>query len=109
MMNFKIFWYIRNILLKIKFNIGKLWLLLLEKIDYMKLDNPLSWQVIKTLFFKIVKAIVIILITWHIDDVILTKLKTEAFDNELLLSVVIGGLGVAGVMLGLYCSNIASI
>jgi len=108
-MNFKIFWYIRNIMLKIKFNIGKLWLLLLEKIDYMKSDNPLSWQVIKTLFFKIVKAIIVILITWHIDYVILTKLKTEAFDNELLLSVVIGGLGVAGVMLGLYCSNIASI
>lgn len=44
-----------------------------------------------------------------VDIVLLNVCKEFALNNSILADIIIGELGVAGVILGLYCSNISSV
>ena len=53
-----------------------------------------------------------IIITWlvtKLDTVLLIKLNGEAFAADMFKDIVLGGMGIACVILGLYCANVASI
>ncbi len=69
----------------------------------------------KILFFKamdgILKSSIIAIFLHNFDSLFLkiTKFTINTTNNNILLDVIIGELGVAGVILGLYCTNISTV
>lgn len=108
-MNRKIFWKLRKILLKIVFNIKRV---LYRIIDFVSGNNEyrsFRGMVIKNSLLGILKVAIFITIILWMDELILKIGDVPIVDKNIFVPSVIGGISVAGVILGLYCANIASI
>lgn len=108
-MKTKIYWRIRKrilgLIFKIKKIIYKVSIRKYSSIEYSSFANIL----LNKLIFKVVKAAILVIFL-HIGDGMLYKYGvTKRINNEIFINVIIGQLGVAGVILGLYSSNISSI
>lgn len=108
-MKTKIYWRIRkrilDLIFKIKKIIYKVSIRKYSSIEYSSFANIL----LKKLIFKVVMVTILVKFL-HIGDGILYKYGvTKRINNEIFINVIIGQLGVAGVILGLYSSNISSI
>lgn len=108
-MNNRLYWKIRKAFLNLKFRLKKNYYGI-----YSSLDAETSylsfWSVVikKTLLVIIRTSLVAIALL--IAESLFTKVNLfNPVDNNMLLDALIGGIGVAGVILGLYCANISSI
>ena len=108
-MNRKEYWKLRKlfktIVFKIKTCIYRLIDFVSEKSEYLSFKR----LIIKSLLSGIIKDSIFIIIGLWLDTLVLKNEDVPAVDKFLLIPVIIGGIGVAGVILGLYCANIASI
>ncbi|MDC4251226.1 hypothetical protein M3X99_09360 [Clostridium perfringens] len=106
----RIYWKLRK---RVKNIIFKIKIFLFKNKDYIydkKLEGILYFSLLKEVLKQIFINLIIIVITFYIDLVILHELNNRiVIDNDLLFNLLVAMLGIAGVFLGLYCSNIMSI
>lgn len=103
------YWKIRKQLLNLIFKIKKIAFVIdnrrqLSK-EYKSFNRLLFGRFVSGVF----KGIILAAFSRLLDNALLTVGAVLALDNSILADVIIGELGVAGVILGLYCSNISSV
>jgi len=108
-MNNSAYWKIRHWLTKLSFQAKKLVFILLEK--GQKASGMFSWHVDvwKTIIVEVLKGLLGVSVVLKADKWILSATKEMAICGELFLDIILGGMGIAGVILGLYCANLSSI
>lgn len=111
----KQFWKIKSKIVNFKFQLQKLLYGIRKKIDNCKKSASFSSILIKTFVMQILKAVILASVLLYSDIYIvpliadqLLIINLEPINTTLAADIIIGGLGVAGVILGLYCSNITS-
>ncbi len=73
-------------------------------------DFKFFWRIIiRNSIRGSVKAILVLLILASIDNKLVAVCNGIKLNDNIVVSTIIGGIGVAGVILGLYCSSIAAI
>lgn len=108
-MNTKLYWIIRNWWMKFAFFIKKHWFSIAYKQYTLKKTKSFSVLILKTIILQLLKAGILCSIVLYLDRILICVTKQETvFDHKIFLDIVLGGVGVAGVILGLYCSNMAS-
>lgn len=108
-MNRKIFWKLRKIILKIAFNIKRVIYRIIDFISGNSEYSSFGRMVVKASFFGIMKATIFVIVLLWMDEVVFKIGNVPKVDKNIFVSFVIGGISIAGVILGLYCANIASI
>lgn len=108
-MNKKIYWKIRKIILTALFKCKTLAFKLFDGREISKEYNSFRSLIIKKSLIGGVKSITIAIILLIWDYLLSNIANTSLLDKTGFTDVVIGGIGVAGVILGLYCANISSI
>ena len=109
-MNNKLFWKARKLLLLVIFKL-KSWLYrVFDFISGNREYSSFKALIIKsTLIFILRNALIITIVLWA-DGVVQSKIRDIIeIDNDIFIPTIIGGIGFAGVILGLYCANITSI
>ena len=108
-MNRKLYWIVRQRVLNVIFWIKKGLFHMAEGKDQTDRILPLHFSVLRTAIAQVFEGLIITWLITKLDTVLLTKLNVEAFDADMFKDIVLGGMGSAGVILGLYCANVASI
>lgn len=108
-MNRKLYWIMRRHVLNIVFRIKKSLFRMAEGKDQTDRILPLHFSVLRTAIAQALKGLIITRLITKTDAIMLTKLNVEAFDADIFKDIILGGMGIAGVILGLYCANVASI
>ena len=108
-MNTKLYWVLRSWWRRITFEIRKILYSIRYKYENEKRTKSFSLLILKMVFKKLLFACAVCIVSILIDNKLLDITKNASLENQLFLDIIIGGIGVAGVILGLYCSNMASI
>lgn len=108
-MDKKIFWKLRKSILVIIFYIKRLLYRIIDFINGKSDYRSFGGLVVKRCLLGMLKAIMFVIVGLRVDGLILKIKDVPEVDKSILVSTVIGGIGVSGVILGLYCANIASI
>ena len=108
-MNTKLFWKLRKIYLWIVFQIKKMLFNIMKSSDILNQKFSLQKEISKTVIIQMAKAFIIVFLLIKLDNLLLFKTQKGPFELSMFVDVIIGLLGFAGVVLGLYCANIASI
>ena len=108
-MNHTLYWRLRKYLLSIAFFFKKQQYYCGKRKDKQLLTKPLKNSVAKTILSRLFLSSVIVFVMVGVDQLYLCKAKIEPFDVSLYKDLLLGGMGIAGVILGLYCANIASV
>ena len=108
-MDKKAYWKLRKIILTVLFKIKVCLYRILDFISEFFVYNSLRKRVLISILIGIMKATIVIVAVRWFDGLILKFKDIQEVDNNLFIPTVIGGVSVAGVILGLYCSNITSI
>ncbi len=103
------FWEIRKILLTVLFRCKRLLFGVHNSIKHETGYFSFWFVVLKNTIIQMIKAFVIAGALWVVEFLVNKKITLVPIDNSLLLDALIGGIGVAGVILGLYCANVSSI
>lgn len=77
-----------------------------DRKDYIK---PIEVYILKTILKQVLVSIIAVSVMVGLDYFILITAKIAPFDGDLYKELLLAGMGIAGVILGLYCANIASI
>lgn len=94
---------------KIYFFIEKYLFLYRQNKERKKNLRSIDFFVLKKLFSNLISLLLIIIIILFTDNLIINKFELVAIDNSELMNYIVGGLGIAGIFLGLYSSNVISI
>lgn len=86
-----------------------MWFIVGSRRQSSKEYSPFTKLLISRLVSGAFKGCILALVLGSIDRILLGFCVEEVIDNNILADVIIGELGVAGVILGLYCSNISSV
>ena len=117
-MNSKWYWLIRQKCRNLKFQIKQAAFRLNERKESSERLSSFSRIVIRTLLVQVAINLVLVAVLYVGDKLlsameILAKTQTDplvaTLSESILVDIVIGGIGVAGVILGLYCSNMTSV
>ena len=108
-MNTKLYWILHSWWKSIAFKFKKILYSIRYKYENEKRTKSFSLLILKMVLKKLVFACIICIASIQVDNILLNITKADALDHQLFLDIIIGGIGVAGVILGLYCSNMASI
>lgn len=108
-MNSRIYWNIRKQLVGLIFLMKKTIYKLIQKIDEYHGLSRMRTGVMKTLIRQIFASIIAALILYKFDILLLRRFALCPISLDMFKDIIIGGMGIAGVILGLYCANISSI
>ena len=108
-MNSKIYWKIRKIGLTVLFKIKSLVYRVIDFIESSLSYNSLWKLIIINALTGLFKGLVYAYILSKLDEFVFQKVDVVHVDKNIYIDVIIGEIGVAGVILGLYCSSIASV
>lgn len=108
-MNKKLYWIIRQRVLNVTFSVKKGLFHIAVGKDQTDRILPLHFSVLKMAITQVFKGLFITWLITKLDAILLTKLNVDAFDADMFKDIILGGMGIAGVILGLYCANVASI
>lgn len=108
-MNKKVYWIIHKYLENCKFQF--------KKLVYQFHERYITWlglfsvqiSVLKTMFLSITLNLLLVLFLKYACIQLQKIIGVPSITADLFKDIIIGGMGIAGVILGLYCSNIASI
>lgn len=114
-MQSKLFWKIRAIQLKCQFLLRKIIYQFNRKIEDGRRRIPFTFLLSKMIVTQTIKNLLLAGILLSGDSVLISVFEEKVvgvnflnLDLEIATNVLLGGVGVAGVILGLYCSNITS-
>ena len=108
-MNTRLYWTIKNFFQKIVFDTKRLIYVLKEKFSKQCNLLHIQFDILKVVLWQIFLAIVFVLLLKKCDALLLSYLKLDSVSLDMFKDITIGGMGIAGVILGLYCANISSI
>ena len=108
-MNRKLFWKFRKNILKIVFNIKRVLYRIIDFVSSNSEYRSFRGTIAKKTLLGILKAVILIIIVLWMDELVLKIGDVPIVDKNIFVPSVIGGISVAGIILGLYCANIASI
>lgn len=108
-MNGKTYWVLRKTLLSIVFWIKKIIYRLIDGVTGISEYKSFKRVIIKYSLIEIAKGILASATVLSVDYVFIANGIISVVDNSIFASFIIGGIGIAGVILGLYCSNVATI
>lgn len=108
-MNHELYWKIRKIFIGVIFFFRKQRYRRTEKKDKELLKKQLNKSIAKTILGRLLLSSLIVSIIVGIDHIIIANTELSSFDVDLYKELLLGGMGIAGVILGLYCANIASV
>ena len=109
LMNSKIYWIIHNVIEKIVFYFKSIIFRIVNCIESVRENNSFIATVLLYTLRGFIVGLVVILIVHYIDGVLCNCNIMLEVDISTFVDVIIGGIGIAGIILGLYCSNIISI
>lgn len=101
--------HIQTFARKMVFYINKTVFSLVQKYDQKKYTFSFSKSIYQTLFFHLLLNSVCAYWLFKGDQLLYPRFPQHTLNHDIFLNVTIGGLGIAGVILGLYCSNMAAI
>ena len=104
-----IYWSIRNRILNLIFYIKKVSLKINSRWQLSKEYKSFRSILFARFISGAIKGFILALLLGIIDRTLLKFSLTTIIESNLLGDVILGELGVAGVILGLYCSNISSV
>lgn len=108
-MNHKLYWKIRKIFISVIFFFKKQHYRHMEKKDKELLKKQLNKSIAKTILRRLLLSSLIVSLIVGIDHIIIAHTEISGFNVDLYKELLLGGMGIAGVILGLYCANIASV
>lgn len=108
-MNTRLYWTIKKFFQKIVFDTKRLIYVLKEKFSKQCKLLHIQFDILKVVLWQIFLAIVFVLLLKKCDALLLSYLKLDSISLDMFKDITIGGMGIAGVILGLYCANISSI
>lgn len=108
-MNHKLYWKMRKIFISVAFFLKKQRYRRIEKNDKGLLKKQLNKSIDKTILGRLLLSSLIVSLMVGIDHIIIANTELSGFDVDLYKELLLGGMGIAGVILGLYCANIASV
>lgn len=108
-MKTKRYWKIRKILLNWIFKLKKIRFTLESRRQSSKEYWSFDRLLLERFVSGVIKGIILATILGLLDKLLLSIGVILVINSNILSDVLIGELGVAGVILGLYCSNISSI
>lgn len=108
-MNKKLYWKIRKAVLNLTFRFKRIVFKLYNLFDTVKGSVSLWNDILKSTVAVVFKTAFIAFFLYLVELLFAKFNLFIPIDNNILLDAMIGGIGVAGVILGLYCSNISSI
>lgn len=104
-----LYWKIRKIfqtiILKVKAGLYRIFDFLSENHEYKSLMKT----VIRSVFLGTLKSVILLAIVISCDRWLLNHIDAPIINKDFLCSTIVGGMSIAGVILGLYCANIASV
>lgn len=106
----KFYWKIRKMFLRIIFEVKKR-LFLLDALEHKtKLNVAFYRRIAKELLKHVIINACILFLIYKLDNHFIPALKLSTDTNKTLFSdILISALGISGVFLGLYCSNMMSV
>lgn len=108
-MNKKEYWKIRKKLLIALFKFKVFVYKGVDASEKSKEYSAFRKEIIKKTIIGLVKGLVYAVILISFDKIIIKNDMFPNVDKTVFINVIVGGIGVAGVILGLYCANISSI
>ena len=115
-MGSKLFWKVRRIYLNCQFLWRKTIFQFNHKTSKRKRTKSLAFLLFRMVLLQIAKSLLLASVLFSGDFILLPIFESKVLSGNLpnlqldiATNVVLGGMGVAGVILGLYCSNITSI
>lgn len=108
-MNGKMYWVLRKTIQNIVFLIKKFIYRLLDNTTGISEYKSFRQMIIKYSSMEILKGILLSVVVLGVDHQLIEKRILPVVDNTIFVPFIIGGIGIAGVILGLYCSNVATI
>lgn len=108
-MNHELYWKIRKIFIGVVFFFRKQRYRRMEKKDKELLKKQLNKSIAKTILGRLLLSSLIVSFIVGIDHIIIANTELSGFNVDLYKELLLGGMGIAGVILGLYCANIASV
>ena len=108
-MNGKMYWGLRKTIQNIVFRVKKLIYCLIDGTTGISVYKPFRQRVIKDSLLEIVKGLLISSVVLGTDYYFVKKGILSVVDNTIFAPFIIGGIGIAGLILGLYCSNVSTI
>ncbi len=108
-MNRNIYWKLRKFIKGVIFHVKKTIYCLMDSSTGMREYRSFRQAIIKYSAIEILKGITIASIVLGIDHLLVEKQILQKVDESVFCPSIIGGIGIAGVILGLFCSNVATI
>ena len=106
--NTKIYWKVRKCILSLIFKCKSSLYKQIDKVDTIKEYNSLRITISKVTIKESIRGILGALLAFVIDDIILKNYCLTEDVIKVFVNVITCSIGVAGVILGLYCANISS-
>lgn len=101
--------FVKKAITRLRFHLKRFGYRVFSGITERKDTLPLWAVVFKQVFLQTAKCVVIAFIVWIIERVVVHFYSIGDIDKTLFLDAIIGSTGIAGVILGLYCTNISTI
>lgn len=108
-MNTRRYWKTRKCLFNLLFKIKKTIYVAYNRRQSYKEYKSFRKLLLSKFFSGFLKGLILAIIFRFLDIVLLNVCDEVALNNGFFTDVIIGELGVSGVILGLYCSNISSV
>lgn len=108
-MNKKIYWKIRKRIVTVLFKCKTLFFRVFNGTETFKEYGSFRKMIARKTLFGGLRSILIALFLLLLDSLTSKIVCVFPLDKSIFTDVIIGGIGVAGVILGLYCANISSI
>ncbi len=108
-MSTKVYWKARKLIQSIGFRCKSLLYTYMDRAEVIKESSSIKHVIAKQALKEGIRGVIWALIALIIDVVFQQILNISADNRRVFVSVIICTIGVAGVILGLYCSSITSI
>lgn len=108
LMNSMAFWIVRKKWMALMFQLKKLIFQIFQLVSKEKSSFSFYSSITRIVISKIIFWGIFAFILYKIDILVMSK-YTVNIQNKMYINILIAGMSIAGIILGLYCSNIASI
>lgn len=108
-MNYKLYWWIRKLINSVGFFFKKIYYRIRDWKYKHTITKSINIVILKTILHQILLSSLVVGVIYFLDYLIISITKITSFNVDLYKELLLGGMGIAGVILGLYCANIASV
>lgn len=111
-MNSKKYWVFRALFQKVVFAFNSLRYRFAYRMDGVRRTRLISFYILRRVAWDVLAYSMLAVVLYFADSFLRQLLKQGDFSADTtssIVAIIVGGMGIGGVILGLYCSNIASV